>query len=56
MLLQYHFIFPSRLAAKLEWSRTADVHGWPGKNVACELHMEHLNKDAKSHMGGLRRC
>jgi len=53
MLVQYHFIFPSRLAAQLKWSRTVNVHCRPGMNVACDLHMEHLNKDTKSYMGGL---
>jgi len=46
MLVQYHFIFLSRLA-QLKWSRTVNVHGRPGKNVACDY------KDAKSYMGGL---
>lgn len=53
MLMQYHFIFPPRLAAQLKWNRTVNVHGRPGKNIACDLHMEHLNREAKSFMGGL---
>jgi len=44
-LMQYCFIFPSRLVALKQ------VNGQPGKNIACNLHMEHLNREAKLFMG-----
>ena len=55
LLAQYHFIFSERMAHQLIWSRTINVHGKPGRNVPCDLHMEHLNKKCKqavSHLGG----
>ena len=30
-----------------------NVHGRTGKNVSCDLHMEHLNKEAKQCLSGL---
>ncbi len=37
-----------RLSAQLIWSRFINVHGGPGMNIAGDLHMEHLNKIAKT--------
>ena len=34
-------------------SRTVNIQGRPGKNVPCDLHMEHLNKEAKNAIAGL---
>ena len=30
-----------------------NIHGRPGKNVSCDLHMEHLNREAKNQISGL---
>ena len=38
---------PEDLAFQLLWNRTVNVRGGKGKNVAADLHMEHLNKRYK---------
>ena len=55
LLFQYnHYIFTDRMKHQLLWSRTANVHGKLGKNIAMDLYMEHLNQELKnsvSHLG-----
>jgi len=41
------------MAMQLKWSRTVNVHGRRGKNVAGDLHMEHLNRECKNALSGL---
>lgn len=53
LLAQYKFIFTERMRMQLLWSRTINVHGRPGKNVSCDLHMEHLNRELKGSISGL---
>ena len=53
LLVQYHFLFSKRVAMQLIWSRTINVHGRPGKNVSCDLHCEHLNRECKNSISGL---
>ena len=53
LLAQLHFIFTPRMAHQLVWSRTVNTHGRPGKNIPCDLHMEHLNRDCKTAIAGL---
>lgn len=53
LLAQYHFLLPPRMAEQLIWNRTVNIHGRAGKNVSCDLHMEHLNRDAKNAITGL---
>ena len=53
MLAQYHFLFTERLKKQLLWSRTVNTSGRPGKNIPCDLHMEHLNRECKQAMGTL---
>lgn len=53
LLVQYHLILPPRLAEQLKWSRFINVHGLPGHNISCDLHMEHLNRLAKTAVEGL---
>ena len=53
LLVQLHFFFSPRMAAQLKWSRTVNVHGRPGKNIPCDLHMEHLNRVCKGAIRGL---
>ena len=45
LLAQYYLILPPRLAEQLKWSRFVNVHGIPGHNISCDLHMEHLNRE-----------
>ena len=53
LLLQFDFLLPHRLARQLAWSRTVNIHGRAGKNVSCDLNMEHLNREAKKQLSGL---
>lgn len=52
LLAQYHFMLSPREAMQLLWSRTVNVHGRAGRNIACDLHMEHLNREAKKGIAG----
>ncbi len=36
---------------QLMWNRTVNIHGRPGRNVSCNLHLEHMNKEAISGLG-----
>ncbi len=38
---------------QLTWNRTVNIHGRPGKNVPCDLHMEYLNREANISNAGL---
>ena len=51
--VQYHFTLSPRYAQQLIWSRTINTHGLPGRNIPCDLHMEHLNRLAKEAIKGL---
>ena len=54
LLSQYHFFFTFRQAEQLIWSRCVNTHGRPGKNIPCDLYMEHLNRICKmtvAHLG-----
>ena len=53
LLAQYHYLFSPRMAVQLAWSRTINTHGRTGKNISCDLHLEHLNRVAKNALGGL---
>lgn len=53
LLAQLNFFFSPRMAAQLKWGRTVNTHGRPGKNVPCDLHMEHLNRVLKGAISGL---
>ena len=53
LLAQYHLILPPCVAEQLEWSRFVNIHGLPGHNINCDLHMEHLNRIAKDAIKGL---
>ena len=47
LLSQYHFFFSPRQKEQLMWSRCINVHGIPGRNIAADLHFEHLNRMCK---------
>ena len=53
LLAQYYLILPPRLAEQLKWSRFVNVHGLPGRNISCDLRMEHLNREVKTAIKGL---
>ena len=53
LLSQYYLILPPHLAEQVKWSRFINVHGLPGHNISCDLHMEHLNRVAKIAIAGL---
>ncbi len=53
LLPQYQLILPPRLAEQLKWSRFINTHGLPGHNISCDLHIEHLNRLAKTAIQGL---
>jgi L1 cell adhesion molecule like protein len=54
LLAQYYYLFSPRMAAQMAWSRTINTHGRTGKNISCDLHLEHLNRVAKNALGGLQ--
>ena len=47
LLAQEKFLFILRLAKQLRWSYTMNTSGLPGKNMPCDLHMEHFNRQYK---------
>ena len=53
MLFQYAHAMSLRLAEQIKWSQFVNVHGHPGKNIATDLHMEHLNRIAKDAIKGM---
>ena len=53
LLSQYHLILAPHLAEQLKWSRFINTHGLLGHNISCDLHMEHLNRQAKIAIDGL---
>ena len=46
-------VLPERKVAELKWSRTVNVSGRSGHNIACDLHMEHLNRRLKKAMANV---
>ena len=53
LLAQYNLLLPPRLAEQLKWSRFINVSGKPGHNIACDLHLEHINCACKFAIAGL---
>ena len=41
------------MALELKWNCTINIQGYAGKNIACDLHMEHLNRECKLSLSGL---
>ena len=48
LLLQYTYTLSERQKAQLLWSRCINTRGIDGANIACDLHMEHLNRRLKN--------
>ena len=54
LLAQYDILLPPRLKEQIKWSRFVNTHGKQGKNIPCNLYLEHLNsalKTAICHIG-----
>lgn len=54
LLNQLEFELTERESAELKWNRFINVHGVKGKNIPCDLHMEHLNRVCKNAVYGLQ--
>lgn len=52
-MLHQQLTLPPCLSNQLLWSRFVNVHGLPGRNIAGDLHMEHINRVAKDAIKGL---
>ena len=52
-LLQYYYIFSERKKAQLLWSQCVNTRGYQGRNIPCDLFMEHLNRRLKSILRGM---
>ena len=44
LLTQLEYLVSPRVKQQIMYARFVNVHGRPGKNVPCDLHMEHLNR------------
>ena len=44
-------VLPERIQQQMIWSRFVNPSGKPAQNLPCDLHMEHLNRTAKSALG-----
>lgn len=54
ILAQYQYLLSPREKSQLLYSRFINTHGLPGRNISCDLYMEHLNrllKDAIKALG-----
>jgi L1 cell adhesion molecule like protein len=48
-----HYGLPPHIAFEIKWSRFVNSNGGRGKNISCDLHMEHLNRALKTSILGL---
>lgn len=53
MLAQYQYLLSEREQQQLLYSRFINTHGQPGKNISCDLYMEHLNRLLKGAIQAL---
>ena len=53
MLYSHAFFLSPRQADQLLWCRFVNATGWAGKNIAMDLHMEHLNRVCKDALCAL---
>ncbi len=53
LLTQCFVTLPPNLAKQIKWSHFINVQGLPGRNISCDLHMEHLNRVVKTAIYGL---
>ena len=50
LLAQEKFLLSPRMTTQLKYNRTVNIHGRKGKNIPCDLHMEHLNRECKESL------
>ena len=53
MLYQYEYQLTPRQSEELIWSRFVNTRGVRGRNIAADLHLEHLNRVCKESIRGL---
>ena len=53
LLAQHKFLLSSREKTQLLYSRFVNVHGLQGRNISCDLYMEHLNRLLKDAINAL---
>lgn len=53
LLCQHKYLLTERQSIQLLYSRFVNTQGGRGKNVSCDLHMEHLNKVCKEYVRDL---
>ena len=53
MLYSCDYMLSPRQSQQLLYSRSINTHGLPGRNIAADLHMEHLNRACKDAIKGL---
>ena len=53
MLYSCDYTLSPRQSQQLLYSRFINTHGLPGRNIAADLHMEHLNRACKEAIKGL---
>lgn len=53
VLYNYSFLLSPRQKQQLLWSQCINTSGRQGKNVAMDIHMEHLNSACKDAISGL---
>ena len=54
LLYSYQYLLTPQQAQQLLYSRFVNTSGKPGRNISADLHMEHLNGDAKSCIAALQ--
>jgi L1 cell adhesion molecule like protein len=42
--VQLHMLLSERLQQQVIWGRFVNASGGEGRNISCDLHMEHLNR------------
>ena len=53
LLATVSLLISPRMAVHLKCNRTVNIHGRQGKNIPCDLYMEHLNRECKNCICGL---
>lgn len=46
---------PKNIPEDIKWSRFVNTKGGRGRNISCDLHMEHLNRELKTAMSDLEQ-
>ena len=54
LLHQYYYVLSPREMEQLLYNRFINTSGVAGRNISADLHMEHLNKEVKIGIAGLR--